>query len=163
MRSMLEPEQRRFHFYHQPQTSYLFTRAHTLFASALNFVPFEGRASHMKFRVNEGLSGYPSTFHPESMRNLVYRLLLITLVSPLAFGTDNPSYDQCILQSLRSSQNGMASDAIRRSCEALYRSRALLLPREKSYHVRVLQNLQGVGDGFAVREILRACRRQNQI
>ncbi|MFM0166978.1 hypothetical protein SAMN05444172_8134 [Burkholderia sp. GAS332] len=100
------------------------------------------------------------------MRNLACLLLSITLASPLsalAFGMDNPDYDQCILQSLRNSQSSMAADAIRRSCEAIYRNGELLLPRERSYHVCVLQNLQGVRDGFAVQQILRACQRQNQM
>jgi hypothetical protein len=100
------------------------------------------------------------------MRNLVYLLLSITLASPLsalALGIDNPDYDQCILQSLRNSQSSMAADAIRRSCDALYRNGALLLPREKSYHVCVLQNMQNVRDEFAVNQILRACQRQNQM
>ena len=103
---------------------------------------------------------------PESMRNLAYLLLSITLASPLsalALGIDNPDYDQCVLQSLRNSQSSMAADAIRRSCDALYRNGELLLPREKSYHVCVLQNVQGVRDAFAVNEILHACRRQNQM
>jgi hypothetical protein len=74
-------------------------------------------------------------------------------LSALAFGMDNPDYDQCILQSLRNSQSSMAADAIRRSCEAIYRNGELLLPRERSYHVCVLQNLQGVRDGFAVQQM----------
>ncbi|WP_408290482.1 VF_A0006 family four-cysteine protein [Paraburkholderia sediminicola] len=100
------------------------------------------------------------------MRNLACLFLSITLASPLsalAFGTDNPDYDQCILLSLRNSQSSMAANAIRRSCEALYRNGELLLPREKSYHVCVLQNVQSVRDEFAVQQILRACQRQNQM
>jgi len=100
------------------------------------------------------------------MRNLAYLLLSITLASPLsalALGIDNPDSDQCVLQSLRNSQSSMAADAIRRSCDALYRNGALLLPREKSYHVCVLQNMQSVRDEFAVQQILRACQRQNQM
>lgn len=100
------------------------------------------------------------------MRNLAYLLLPLTLASPLpamAFGMDNPDYDQCILQSLRNSQSNVAAEAIRRSCEALYRNGALLLPRERSYHVCVLENVQSVRDGYAVQQILRACQRQNQM
>jgi len=99
------------------------------------------------------------------MRNVAYLLLSITLASPLpalALG-NNPDYDQCILLSLRNSESRMAAAAIRDSCDALYRNGALLLPREKSYHVCVLQNLQSVRDAFAVNEILHACRRQNQM
>jgi hypothetical protein len=37
----------------------------------------------------------------------------------------------------------------------------MLLPRERAYHVCVLQNVQSVRGSFAVNEILHACRRQN--
>lgn len=100
------------------------------------------------------------------MRNVVCLLLSIALVSPLsarALGNDNPEYDQCILLSLRNSQSRMAAGVIRNSCDTLYRNGALLLPREKSYHICVLQNVPGVRDAFAVNEILHACRRQNQM
>src|ERR1700742_3456885 len=98
---------------------------------------------------------------PTIMRNLAYLLLSITLASPLsalALGTENPDYDQCILQSLANSQSNIAANVIRRSCEALYRNGALLLPREKSYHVCVLQNMQNVRAAYAVNQILRACQ-----
>ena len=52
------------------------------------------------------------------MRNLAYLLLSITLASPLsalALGTENPDYDQCILQSLANSQSNIAANVIRRS------------------------------------------------
>ena len=100
------------------------------------------------------------------MYKITYLLLSITLSSPLsalASGTNNSDYDQCILLSLRNSESRIAAGAIKDSCDALYRNGALLLPREKSYHVCVLQNVQGVRDAFAVNEILHACRRQNQM
>jgi hypothetical protein len=100
------------------------------------------------------------------MRKLAYSVLWITLAAPLsalAIGSDNPDYDQCILHSLGNSQSSFAARAISNSCDALYRNGALLLPREKSYHVCVLQNVQSVRDAFAVNEILRACQRQNQM
>lgn len=100
------------------------------------------------------------------MRKIAYLLLSIALTSPLpalAFETNNSDYDQCILLSLRNSESRMAAGAIKDSCDALYRNSALLLLREKSYHVCVLQNVQGVRDAFAVNEILHACRRQNQM
>lgn len=112
-----------------------------------------------------GTCPYPCV-SSRTMRNVAYLLLSITLASPLsalAFGNDNPDYDQCILLSLRNSQSRMAAGAIRDSCDALYRNGALLLPRERSYHVCVLQNVQSVRDAFAVNEILHACRRQNQM
>jgi hypothetical protein len=100
------------------------------------------------------------------MRKLACLLLSIALVSPLpafAFGNDNQDYDQCILQALGNSQSDIAANAIRRSCEALYKNGALLLPRERSYHVCVLQNMQNVRAPFAAQQILRACQRQNQM
>lgn len=100
------------------------------------------------------------------MRNFAHLVLSVTLLSPLsalAFGNDNPDYDQCILLSLRNSQSRFAANVIRDSCDALYRNGALLLPREKSYHQCVLQNVPGVRDAFSVNEIQRACRRQNSM
>ncbi|RKT21253.1 hypothetical protein B0G69_4631 [Paraburkholderia sp. RAU2J] len=100
------------------------------------------------------------------MRTLTSLLVSLTLASPLpvlAQGIGNPDYDQCILQSLRDSQSSVAANAIRRSCEALYRNGALLLPRERSYHVCVLENLQTVRSQLAIQQILRACQRQNQM
>lgn len=98
------------------------------------------------------------------MRNLAYLLVSISLAAPLpalAFGNDNPDYDQCILQSLRNSESNVAADVMRHSCNALYRNNALLLPREKSYHVCVLQNMQNVRAIYAIRQIQAACQRQN--
>ncbi|WP_116612132.1 VF_A0006 family four-cysteine protein [Paraburkholderia unamae] len=100
------------------------------------------------------------------MRKPASRLLLLTLAMPLpalALGNDNPDYDQCIMHSLRDSQSSFAARAIRTSCDALYRNGAMLLPRERAYHLCVLQNVQTVRDAFAVNEILHACRRQNQM
>ncbi len=93
-------------------------------------------------------------------------LLSITLATPLsawAFGGNNPDYDQCILRSLGNSQSSIAARVISNSCDALYRNGALLLPRERSYHVCVLQNVQTVRGAFAVQKILSVCRRQNQM
>ncbi|MGF6607624.1 hypothetical protein OKW45_002524 [Paraburkholderia sp. WSM4175] len=95
--------------------------------------------------------------------SLLLSIALATPLSALALGTDNPDYDQCILGSLGNSQSTFAARVISDSCSALYRNGALLLPREKSYHVCVLQNVQTVRGAFAVQQILRACRRQNQM
>ncbi|MGF6573603.1 hypothetical protein ABH945_005724 [Paraburkholderia sp. GAS333] len=103
---------------------------------------------------------------PGFMRNITYLILSIMLASPLpavAFGPNNSDYDQCILLSLTNSESRQAATSIRDACYALYRNGELLLPREKSYHVCVLQNVQGVRDVFAVNEILHACRRQNRM
>ncbi len=100
------------------------------------------------------------------MLKFAYLLVSITLATPLpalALGGDNPDYDQCILRSLGNSQSNFAAHVISNSCEVLYKNGALLLPRERSYHVCVLQNVQTVRGAFAVQEILRACRRQNQM
>ena len=98
------------------------------------------------------------------MRKPACLLFLLTLAAPLpafAFGYGNSDYDQCIMRSLANSQSSFAARAITDSCDALYRNGALLLPRERAYHVCVLQNVQTVRGAFAVNEILHACRRQN--
>lgn len=101
------------------------------------------------------------------MRKTAHLLLTATLamtpLPALALGGGNPDYDQCILNSLANSQSTYAARVITNSCNALYRNSALLLPREKAYHVCVLQNVQSVRGVFAVNEILRACRRQNPL
>jgi hypothetical protein len=100
------------------------------------------------------------------MRKLAYLFLWITLaipVSTFAYGGHNPSYDQCILQSLQNSQSSFAARAISGSCDALYRNGEMLLPRERAYHLCVLQNVQNVRGAFAVQQILRACQRQNSM
>jgi hypothetical protein len=98
------------------------------------------------------------------MIKLAYLLLSISIAAPLqamAFGNDNSDYDQCILRALGNSQSNFAARAISTSCAALYRNNEMLLPRERAYHVCVLQNVQSVRGSFAVNEILHACRRQN--
>ena len=40
-------------------------------------------------------------------------------------------YDDCMLNALRESRNGAAAQLIQRSCDALYRNNAMLLPRER--------------------------------
>jgi hypothetical protein len=98
------------------------------------------------------------------MLRLVYVFVSAALAAPLsafAFGGGNPEYDQCILNSLANSQSNYAARVITNSCIALYKNGALLLPRERAYHVCVLQNVQSVRGAFAVNEILHACRRQN--
>lgn len=100
------------------------------------------------------------------MRNITCLILSILLAAPLsaaAFGPNDSDYDQCILISLRNSESRQAATSIRDACDALYRNGELLLPRERSYQICVLQNVQGVKDAFAVNEILHACRRQNRM
>jgi hypothetical protein len=107
-----------------------------------------------------------SGFSREIMLKLAYLLLSLTLATPvtaLALGTDNSDYDQYILHYLGNSQSGFAARTVSNSCDALYRNSAMLLPRERAYHVCVLQNVQTVRGAFAVNEILHACRRQNQM
>jgi hypothetical protein len=94
---------------------------------------------------------------------LLFSIMIATPLPALAFGRDNPDYDQCILHSLADSQSTFAARAISNSCDALYKNSELLLPREKAYHVCVLQNVQTVRGAFAVQQILQACRRQNQM
>jgi hypothetical protein len=98
------------------------------------------------------------------MLKLAYLVVATTLTTPLsalALGGENADYDQCILDSLSNSQSSYAARVLRDSCDALYRNSALLLPRERSSHVCVLQSVQSVRGAFAVNEILHACRRQN--
>jgi len=90
-------------------------------------------------------------------------ITLAAVLSPLAYGSDNQEYDQCILHSLGNSQSSFAARQISSSCHALYRNGAMLLPRERAYHLCVLQNVQTVRGAFPVNEILHACRRQNQM
>ncbi|MEM5332133.1 VF_A0006 family four-cysteine protein [Paraburkholderia sp. JHI2823] len=100
------------------------------------------------------------------MLKLAYLFVSITLAAPLStpvYGSDNPDYDQCILRSLGNSQSSFAAQQISNSCNALYRNGAMLLPRERAYHLCVLQNVQTVRGAFAVNEILHACRRQNRM
>ncbi|KXU83649.1 hypothetical protein CI15_24110 [Paraburkholderia monticola] len=95
------------------------------------------------------------------LANLFLSITLATPLAALAYGGNSPDYDQCILHSLGNSQSSFAARAISDSCDALYRNGAMLLPRERAYHVCVLQNVQTVRGAFAVNEILHACRRQN--
>ncbi|OLL27794.1 hypothetical protein BTH42_31750 [Burkholderia sp. SRS-W-2-2016] len=103
---------------------------------------------------------------PQACSKLAYLFLSISLATPfsaLAYGGDSSDYDQCILHSLANSQSIFAAREISNSCDALYRNGAMLLPRERAYHLCVLQNVQTVRGAFAVNEILHACRRQNQM
>lgn len=97
------------------------------------------------------------------LADLFLSITLATPLSALAYGNDNSEYDQCILHSLGNSQSSFAAREISNSCDALYRNGAMLLPRERAYHLCVLQNVQTVRGAFAVNEILHACRRQNQM
>jgi hypothetical protein len=94
---------------------------------------------------------------------LFFSLMLATPLPALALDNDNSDYDQCIMHALGNTQSDFAARAIRTSCDALYRNGSMLLPRERAYHLCVLQNVQTVRGAFAVNEILHACRRQNQM
>jgi hypothetical protein len=99
------------------------------------------------------------------MRRLLPLLASLLLVTPLAahaFGNDD-SYDQCILQALRNSQSSAVANVLRGSCQSLYRDGAMLLPRERAYHVCILQNVPGVRDGYALQQIMASCARRNQM
>ncbi|MBR8060686.1 VF_A0006 family four-cysteine protein [Burkholderia dolosa] len=72
-------------------------------------------------------------------------------------------YDQCMLQALRESRNGAAAQLIQRSCDALYRNNAMLLPRERRYHECVVQSLPGVRDNYAIQQIMAICSRRGEM
>ncbi|PRE93325.1 VF_A0006 family four-cysteine protein [Burkholderia multivorans] len=72
-------------------------------------------------------------------------------------------YDQCMLQALRESRNGAAAQLIQRSCDALYRNSAMLLPRERRYHECIVQSLPGVRDNYAIQQIMAICSRRGEM
>ncbi|RBL67491.1 hypothetical protein C3E98_031665 [Pseudomonas sp. MWU13-2625] len=69
-------------------------------------------------------------------------------------------YDECMLGALRDSRNGAAAQLIQRSCDALYRNNAMLLPRERRFHECVVQSLPGVRDNYAIQQIMAICSRR---
>jgi hypothetical protein len=99
------------------------------------------------------------------MRRLFPWFVSLLFAAPLtahAFG-DDEQYDQCILQALRNSQSSTVANVLRGSCQSLYRDGAMLLPRERAYHVCILQNVPGVRDSYALQQIMLSCSRQNQM
>ncbi|CAB3762905.1 hypothetical protein GQ57_27660 [Burkholderia sp. MSh2] len=75
----------------------------------------------------------------------------------------NAQYDECMLGALRDSRNGAAAQLIQRSCDALYRNNAMLLPREQRYHACVVQSLPGVRDNYAIQQIMAICSRRGEM
>ncbi|MCA8502647.1 hypothetical protein LGN13_13145 [Burkholderia multivorans] len=86
---------------------------------------------------------------------------LPAVASGLADG--DAQYDQCMLQALRESRNGAAAQLIQRSCDALYRNSAMLLPRERRYHESIVQSLPGVRDNYAIQQIMAICSRRGEM
>ncbi|KVD84026.1 hypothetical protein WS63_26930 [Burkholderia stagnalis] len=72
-------------------------------------------------------------------------------------------YDACMLNALRESRNGAAAQLIQRSCDALYRDNAMLLPRERRFHECVVQSLPGVRDNYAIQQIMSICSRRGDM
>ena len=72
-------------------------------------------------------------------------------------------YDDCMLNALRESRNGAAAQLIQRSCDALYRNNAMLLPRERRFHECVVQSLPGVRDNYAIQQIMSICSRRGEM
>jgi len=80
-----------------------------------------------------------------------------------ALGDDYAQYDDCMLNALRESRNGAAAQLIQRSCDALYRNNAMLLPRERRFHECVVQSLPGVRDNYAIQQIMSICSRRGEM
>lgn len=90
----------------------------------------------------------------------------IALVLPgatFALTDGNAQYDDCMLNALRESRNGAAAQLIQRSCDALYRNNAMLLPRERRFHECVVQSLPGVRDNYAIQQIMSICSRRGEM
>ena len=66
------------------------------------------------------------------------------------------------LNALRESRNA-AAQLIQRSCDALYRNNAMLLPRERRFHECVVQSLPGVRDNYAIQQIMSICSRRGEM
>ena len=58
---------------------------------------------------------------------------------------------------------GAAAQLIQRSCDALYRNNAMLLPRERRYNECVVQSLPGVRDNYAIQQIMAICSRRGEM
>lgn len=99
------------------------------------------------------------------MRRITLSLLTLVLATPLvasAFGRDTP-YDQCVLQSLRNSESSESASLLRNACDKFYRNGAMLLPREQTYYACLINNLPGVRDSFAIRQVVSICSRQGNL
>ncbi|MCA3886565.1 MAG: hypothetical protein IOC38_16070, partial [Burkholderia sp.] len=65
------------------------------------------------------------------IRAVVFATVALALPGAAFALTDgSEQYDNCMLNALRESRNGGAAQLIQRSCDALYRNNAMLLPRE---------------------------------
>ncbi|MEM5405256.1 MULTISPECIES: VF_A0006 family four-cysteine protein [Paraburkholderia] len=73
------------------------------------------------------------------------------------------SFDDCMLAGLRDARNEVASNYIQRSCYALYRNGEMLLPRERTYHECILQNMPGAREPSAISRIAQICSRRRQM
>lgn len=108
---------------------------------------------------------------PKAMKKLSTRAsVLLTLIGLLgspcahsALSDPQSDYDNCLLSSLRDSRNEATSQILRRSCYALYQNGEMLLPRERNYHLCILQNLPGAREPTAISQILSICSRRGQM
>ncbi|NIE63652.1 VF_A0006 family four-cysteine protein [Burkholderia sp. Ax-1719] len=96
-----------------------------------------------------------------ALRTLIGLLCLSSAHSALADSQSN--YEDCLLSSLRDSRNEATSQLIRRSCYALYQNGEMLLPRERNYHLCILQNLPGAREPSAISQIVSICSRRGQM
>jgi len=93
-------------------------------------------------------------------------MILMMLTAPplaLALTNDQAQYDQCVLQSLRGSRNGIAANMLQNACDRLYRGGAMLSPGDKTYYVCLLQSLPGVENNGAIQQIMTICSRQRSL
>ncbi|MGU7816511.1 VF_A0006 family four-cysteine protein [Burkholderia sp. AW49-1] len=88
-------------------------------------------------------------------------ILLFTNFPASAFNED-ANYNQCVLTALRGSQNSSTASIMRNSCDQLHRNWQMMLPRDKAFHMCILNSLGGVRDDFAVQELVRGCSRQGE-
>ncbi|WP_325100487.1 VF_A0006 family four-cysteine protein [Paraburkholderia caribensis] len=82
------------------------------------------------------------------------------LIMHPALADSGSSYDECLLVGLRDARSQVASNYIQRSCYALYVNNAMLLPRERTYHECILQNMPGAREQFAIMRINAVCTRR---
>lgn len=97
------------------------------------------------------------------MKRGICSLIALMVAAPgfaMAFD-EEPSYNQCVLQTLKGVRSRLATDLITASCRKLYKESAFLNHKEKNYRFCLVQNLQGIENDYAAQQVAAACRRQN--
>jgi hypothetical protein len=101
-----------------------------------------------------------------AIRVVALQTLISLLCVPAAhaqLSDSQAAYEDCLLSSLRDSRNEATTQLIRRSCYALYQNGEMLLPRERNYHLCILQNLPGAREPSAISQIVSVCSRRLQM